>query len=93
MDPSVVSALNIPPTGITQLSSSTTGSAPATVNVYDVSIGIPGATQPPHVLGTIAVAESQLLQRHGFHALIGRDILAAWTFYYNGPVGLLTVSY
>ena len=93
MDPSVMSALGIPSRGTTLLGSSTSGNAPATVNVYDVSIAVPGATPPPHVLGTIAVAESPLLTAYGFHALIGRDILAGWTVYYNGPVNMFTVSY
>ena len=58
-------------------------------------MAIPGATKtdPPHLLPTIAVAGSELLQAQGYHALIGRDILAMWVVHYNGPAGLFTVSY
>jgi hypothetical protein len=64
-----------------------------TVNVYDVSIWIPGAIPPPFFLGTVAVAESQLLQSQGFHILLGRDILAYCMVHYSGPLNLVTVSY
>jgi len=93
LDSTILTNLNIPPTGTTLMNTPTTGSTPATVNVYDVSILIPGATPPPLFLHTIAVAESQLFQSQGFHALIGRDILGACVFHYNGPLNLLTVSY
>ena len=93
VDPIILTALGIPSTGTTQMNSPTTGANPQTVNVYDVSIGIPGATPPPFFLGTVAVAEAQLLQVQGFHAIIGRDILASWVIHYNGPLSLVTVSY
>lgn len=93
VDPTVLAALGIPSTGTTLLNSPTTGSAPQAVNVYDVGILIPGSTQPPFFLGTVAVAECHLLQAQGFHALIGRDILASCVVNYNGPLSLVTVSY
>ena len=93
VDPSVLIALGIPSTGTTLVNSPTSGTNPQTVNVYDVCIWIPGATPPPFFLNTVAVAESQLLQAQGFHALIGRDILASCVINYNGPLGFVTVSY
>lgn len=93
LDPSVLVALGIPPTGTTTIITPSTGNAPHTVDVYDISILIPAATPPPHVLNTVAVAGCELIQAQGFHALIGRDILARWVMHYNGPIGLLTVSY
>jgi predicted aspartyl protease len=93
MDPSVMNALGIAPHGTTLMNSPTTGGTPQPTNVYDVSIAIPGATPPPLWLNTVAVAESLLLQAQGFHALIGRDILAACVIHYNGPLKFITVSY
>jgi hypothetical protein len=93
MDPSVLVALGIPATGTTLMNTPSTGSQPQAVNTYDVSILIPAASLPPLVLGTVAVVETQLLNQQGFHALIGRDILAGCVFHYNGPLGLITVSY
>jgi len=93
LDPSVLNALAIPPTGTTQINTPSTGHMPHTVHVYDVSMAIPCATSPPLVSSTIAVAGTELLQRLGFHALIGRDILSSCVFHYNGPAKMVTVSY
>lgn len=93
IDPSVLKALGIPPTGNVLLNTPSTGSEPHTANVYDVSLAIPGATSPPLFLHTIAIAETELLAKQGFHALIGRDVLENCVFHYNGPVKILTVSY
>lgn len=93
MDPSVFQALGLQPTGDALMNTASSGNMPHRVNVYDVAIGIPGATAPPLVFQTVPVAETQLLQQHGYHALIGRDILAACVFHYNGPLRQVTVSY
>jgi hypothetical protein len=71
----------------------TTGMVPQNVNLYDVAILIPGATQPPLFLDTVAVAESVLLPTQGFHVIIGRDILSKFVISYNGPIGFVTISY
>lgn len=70
-----------------------TGSTPHVANVYDVSIVIPGATPPAFTLGNIAIAEANLFNSQGFHALIGRDILESCVVHYNGGLKLVTVSY
>ena len=95
LDPSVLTALGIPPHSTIQVLTPSTGNTPHQTEVYDVAILIPGATQtdPPHILPTIAVAGCDLLQAQGYHALIGRDILSRWVVHYNGPAGLFTVSY
>lgn len=93
VDPSVLVALGIPPHGTVPILTPSTGNTPHDADVYDVSILIPAATPPPHVLPTVAVAGCHLLQAQGYHALIGRDILQHWVVHYNGPAGILTVSY
>ena len=95
LDPSVLTALSIPPHSTIQVLTPSTGNIPYEANVYDVSIVIPGAakTDPTYTLPTIAVAGCELLQAQGYHALIGRDILSGWVVHYNGPMGLFTVSF
>ncbi len=93
IDPSVVTALSIPPHGTCLLNTPTTGDTPQTVNLYDIGIGIPGSTAPPLVFETVEVAESDLFRRQGFHMLLGRDILARCVFHYNGPGNGIIVSY
>ena len=93
LDLSVITALGIQTTGTTQISTPSTGNTPQTVNLYDVSILIPGPVPPPLIFNTVAVAGCELLQAQGFHALIGRDILSVCVFHYNGPLQQITVSY
>ena len=95
IDPSVLRALALTPTGNTQVTTPTTGNVPVDVDQYDVAIIIPpaGGNQIPFVLGTIPVICTELLQIQGYHALIGRDILAHCIFSYNGSMGLFTLAY
>ena len=88
-----MTALGIPPHGTCLMNTPTTGATPQTVNLYDVGIGVPGATPPPLVFETVEMAESNLLQAQGFHMLLGRDIFTRCVFYYNGPANIVTVSY
>jgi len=70
-----------------------TGSQPHQASQYDVALGIPCGQQTPLYRGTLAVLEAQLLQMQGFHALIGRDVLAACLLTYNGGTRLFTLAY
>ena len=99
LDLSVVTALGLQPTGSTSIITPSTGNTPHTVDLYDVSILVPApilraeGVTPPLIFNTVAVAGCNLLQAQGFHALIGRDILAVCMFYYNGPGNMIIVSY
>jgi hypothetical protein len=94
VDPSVLQRLGIPPTGSSSVNSATTGDYPATADQYDVSLLIPGSQGSPSlVYHAIAVLESKLLDAHGFHALIGRDILANCLLTYDGKSGLFIIAY
>src|ERR1700730_16791257 len=75
VDPSVIEALNLQPTGTASVITPSTGTTPHQTDPYDVALIIPAPiSQAPLVFPTIAVISSQLLQAQGFHALIGRDI-------------------
>lgn len=94
LDPSVLQALSLSPTGQVPVNTPTTGTQPHTANQYDVRLIIPGmiATHPLFVAPTVTVVEAQLLPQ-GFHGLIGRDILALCVLVYNGPLGQFTLAY
>ena len=53
----------------------------------DLAIIIPPARQGdrPLILYTVSAIESSLLNQSGYHALIGRDVLAECTLVYDGP--------
>jgi predicted aspartyl protease len=56
-------------------------------NVYPVTIDIPGIVNlnSPRTLGAALAGQ-------GLLALIGRDVLAYCTLFYNGPLGQITLS-
>jgi hypothetical protein len=93
VDPSVLTALGLTPTGTVSVVTPTTGATPAECDQYDVGIVIPAPNGPPFVVGTIAVTAHEFLNAQGFHALIGRDVLSRCLFGYNGTTGLFTLAY
>ncbi|HEY5330686.1 MAG TPA: retropepsin-like aspartic protease [Acidobacteriaceae bacterium] len=93
IDPSVIEQLGIPATGSTLVCTPTTGTRPAMVSQYDISIVIPAGNQPAFVFPNLAVMESKLLGAIGYHALIGRDVLEHCIFHYNGSTGFFTLAY
>ena len=95
VDPSVIIALNLQPTGSVSLITPSTGQTPHQTSEYDIALAIPGASpqDPFLVFPTIAVISAELLQAQGFHALIGRDILNRCVLIYNGTIGFFTLAY
>lgn len=93
IDPSVLTALGLTPTGTARVNTPTTGAAPQTVEEYDIGIVIPGpAGGAPLFHQTLPVFAAELLNAQGFHALIGRDILSQCVFVFNGS-GFFTLAY
>jgi Aspartyl protease len=94
VDPSVLNALNLTPTGSASVNTPTTGAQPAVADQYDVGLVIPSASgSPPLFHHTIAVVKADLLIAQGFHALIGRDVLRGCLLTYDGKTGLFTLAY
>jgi hypothetical protein len=63
-------------------------------DTYDVGIIIPSTpTSAPFHRPNMQVSAADLLAAQGFHALIGRDILAQCVLTYNGSMQLLTMAY
>jgi hypothetical protein len=70
----------------------TTGAVAVTAYTYDVSVTIPaGAGNQPLTRPNMAVSASVLMHQ-GFHALLGRDVLAQCILHYNG-MGHFTLAY
>lgn len=93
IDPSVFEALKLQPTGSILMHTPSTGESPQAADTYDVGIVFPNNTQPGFVLHNVQVSASLLANVQGFHALIGRDILAQCILVYNGSTGSLSFSY
>jgi predicted aspartyl protease len=93
VDPMIVTALGIQPTGTVPVCTPTTGMTPVVCNQYDVSILIPAPKGLPFQIATTAVTEHEFFAVQGFHALIGRDILSRCLFIYNGQISLFTLAY
>jgi hypothetical protein len=95
VDPSVLAALQLTPTGSTPVNTPSTGTNPHVVDEYDVGFVIPPAKagQIPFVLKTIGVVSVQLLQAQGIHVLIGRDVLEHCILIYNGQAGTFSISF
>ena len=95
IDPSVLQRLVLTPTGRTSVNTPSTGNTAVEVDQYDVSLIIPPATvhQIPLFVHTLPVICSELVASQGFHALIGRDILAQCVLFYNGSAGTFTLAF
>lgn len=95
IDPSILKALSLTPTGNVKMVTPSTGKTPVDIDQYDVGIVIPAAiaNQIPFALQTIPVACTELVSSQGFHALIGRDILSHCLLNYNGSMGMFTLAF
>ena len=95
IDPSVLTSLQLAPTGTVTLNTPSTGSQPHVAYQYDISLVIPGpsAGHAPLVFQNLAVCCTELLVAQGFHALIGRDVLQHCVMTYNGSAGFFTLAY
>jgi predicted aspartyl protease len=93
LDPSVIMALALTPTGNTAMNTPTTGNQPKTCNTYDVSLFIPNGNFVPFALQTIEIAEIDQIAHQGYAGLIGRDVLSTCHLTYDGRSGLFTFAY
>jgi predicted aspartyl protease len=95
IEPAVLNALNLTPTGTIELVTPSTGQGTHTADTYDVDFVIAGASQqdPPLQLANLRVAACELYLRQGIHALIGRDILERCILVYNGTTNEFTLAF
>lgn len=92
VDPSIITELQISPVGTgTALSSTTTREA----DIYSVNLYIYTANPQiaPRQFPNLSVSVSDLYSRHGFHALIGRDVLSQCVLIYQGINNVYTLLF
>jgi predicted aspartyl protease len=94
VDPAILNALGLSPTGEAEIVSPTTGGTAVRVPTYDVCIGIYAVRQGDlHFISeTIQVTATELSHRT-FRALIGTDVLNKCILHYNGADGFFTLAY
>ena len=95
VDPSVLTSLGLTATGSVSIKTPSTGVGTHSTLQYDVGFRIPPQTRGDSALAfpAIAVVAVDILPAHGYHALIGRDILAHCILIYNGVTGFFSLSY
>ena len=95
VDPSVLTALNLTATGNTLIHTPSTGNKPVPADLFDIGLLIPAASnnQSALIISILPVICAELLVAQGFHALIGRDVLAQCLLIYNGTTKLFTICY
>jgi predicted aspartyl protease len=95
VDPSVLIALGITPTGTIDIVTPSTGKGMHTAETYDVDFAIGGAKleDQPLRLTNLRVAACELYFNQGIHALVGRDILRRCVLHYNGDLGMFTLAF
>lgn len=96
VDPSVLHALNLTPTGSVLVKTPSTGLQPVPAEQYDVSLFVPSSDAshiPLSIVTLPVICCKDFLQSQGFHALIGRDVLSHCILIYNGGENTFTIAY
>ena len=93
IDPQVLNALGLTPTGTIEIVTPSTGSGTHTVETYDVDFRIgAGPSDSPLLIENLRVGACELFLQQGIHALIGRDILAQCVLIYNGEAEFFSLE-
>jgi len=94
VDPTILSALGLTPTGTAEVVSATSAGAGVSVPTYDVRIGIFAARQGDlHFISEAVQVTATSFASSGYQALIGTDILSKCILHYNGADGHFTLAY
>lgn len=93
IDPTIIKALELAPTGKATIFTPSTGDKAHTTDQYDASLQIYKTSQdPPLEIPVIAVIASEL-KVQGIDALIGRDVLTYCLLSYDGQAGSYTLAF
>jgi predicted aspartyl protease len=94
VEPTVLAALGLTPTGTIDFVTPSTGQNVVTTDTYDVDVVIyKGPKDPPLSMPNLRVAACELFLRQGIHALIGRDILSKCILIYNGELNEFSLAF
>lgn len=91
VDPAILTALALAPTGQTTITTPSTGTQPHTCNQYDVRIVLPHPALS-FTIAALGVIQSTLLNQ-GIGALIGRDVLANCLLTYDGRASIFILAF
>lgn len=93
VDPAIIQALGLTPTGSTLMFTPSTGAQGHLTDQYDASLKIYCTRQQvPLEISVIAVVASDL-RVQGIDALIGRDVLKFCLLSYDGQSGFFTLAF
>ena len=94
IEPSVMQALGLTPTGTADIVTPSTGTEVHTTDTYDVNFVIlKNQNEPPLTMPNLRVAACQLFLKQGIHALIGRDVLSRCLLFYDGERGVFSLAF
>ena len=93
VDPSIIRALEIQPLGIAYMHSASTGEKPEQRYQFDLSLWVPVDGPSLHPLARAMSVMECVFQFHGFHGLLGRDILDKCRMEYIGPSRQVVLSF
>ena len=93
IDPIVLAELGLSPTGSAMCNTASSGDIAHQTDMYDIGLIVPSPQRPFLARPTLPVMAALLFKQQGFHALIGREILAKCVFHYNGAAKLFTLAY
>lgn len=91
IDPTVVEALGLTPTGQAMMITPTTGAVPQPCATFDISLTLVHPNLQLR-LGALPVCES-VLAHQGFEMLIGRDVLKQCLLVYDGQDDTFTLAF
>jgi predicted aspartyl protease len=95
IEPAVLGALGLTPTGTIEIVTPSTGQQVHTADTYDVDFVIGGASpeEIPLTIKNLRVCSAELFLKQGIHALIGRDILSRCILNYNGATNSFSLCF
>lgn len=91
IDPHVLKALSLTPTGVIPVHTPSTGSTPHLASQYDIDLVLLNP-RLNLTIGAIPVTEANL-RVQGIDALIGRDVLANCLLVYDGQSGIFNLAF
>jgi hypothetical protein len=93
VDPGLLSQLALTPSGSTTIQTPSTANEPCTVNQFDVSLFLFGATESAFMgIEAMPVVESHL-KSQGIDGLLGRDVLGRCLMTYDGVAQVITIAF
>ena len=92
VDSSQLAKLGIPPSGLIDVHTPSTGSTPVQLSQFDVDLGVVLDNGKFHLISTLPVIESNFVSP-GVDGLLGRDVLSQGILIFNGSAKTFTLAF